>query len=542
MLLRVILFFLAFSAACPLAWAQTEFTNIEAETLEQLEINGQKVRKFEGNVVIQPPGQTITAKTALQYIEKNRTVLLGGVRIDQGNGQVITSDSLVIEGPNRIAKLRGNVFYNENGTRTLATDALNYNLKTGDAQYFTGGTINDNGTLLKSRRGNYNKQTGKMNFRGDVQLNGSEFTLNTDSLDYNANTKKADFFGPTTIVNNQGTIVSTGGSYNTTTGQALFSGRSNIDSPDYTLTGDIVNFDRATGNGFARGNVRLFTKSDSVIITGDRGYYAKPTRTARIFGNTLVKTPGERKSTAPPDTLYIRSDSIRAITDKADTSQRRVISEGNVRLYNQDFQAVADSLVYGTADSTITFYQDPVLWSGKNQLSGDTIIIRLENNRIDSLLLIRNAFIINQDTMSNYNQVKGRYVRADFEGNKMKKALVIGNAQSLFFAVDENTNTLQGMNRIICSRMIIRFDSTNKPKTITAITKPEAAFIPPHELAGPDKKLKGFAWIEKGRPTLQSVLFPLGKTPPKPAAKSKKKPAKKNKSGSKKNKKTKTLK
>jgi hypothetical protein len=139
-------------------------------------------------------------------------------------------------------------------------------------------------------------------------------------------------------------------------------------------------------------------------------------------------------------------------------------------------------------------------------MSGDTVIVRLENNKMDSLKLIRNAFIISQDTLGNFNQVKGRFALADFNQNKIEKADVIGNGQSIFFAVDDKKMELQGMNRIICSRMLIRFDSTNRPSTITAITKPEANFIPPHELAEPDKKLKGFNWKPTLRPTFENTV------------------------------------
>ncbi len=491
-----------------LAWAQpveekplgVDNAQIEADALEQVIINGQKVRKFTGNVVVKQKGQTLRAQEAYQYTETNRTTFTGGVRIEQGEGQVITGDSLIIQGKSRVAHIRGNVNYVE-GVRSLTTQALDYNMESGNASYTTGGTINDNGTVLTSRRGNYNKQTGKMLFRGDVKMNNPEMNLATDSLNYDGKTKLADFFGPTTIVSQQGTIVSTRGTYNTETGQGLFQGRSNIDSPEYRLSGDVVDFDRRTKNGYAKGNVVMFTKQDSVTITADRGYYTRSTRVARLYGNTLIKAPAEKG-----DTLYIRSDSVRAFSNLADTTKQTLIARSRVKIYKQDFQAVCDSLVYNSGDSTITFYRNPFLWAGKNQMSGDTVIIRLENNRIDSLKLIRNSFIISQDTLKNFNQVKGRFTLADFANNKIQKADVIGNGQSLFFAVDDQKMELQGLNRIVCSRMVIRFDSTNRPATITAITKPEANFIPPHEIAEPDRKLKGFNWKPDLRPTFENTV------------------------------------
>ena len=476
------------------------------EALEQMIVNGQKVRHFTGGVTVRQPGQVLTATEAFQYIDADRTVFIGGVKIDQGEGKIITGDSLTLAGKSRVAHIRGNVVYNE-GTRTLTTQALDYDPESGLATYATGGTINDNGTILISKRGRYEKSTGKMFFYGDVHMNGPEYQLVTDSLHYDSKTKLADFFGPTTITNADGTVTSNRGTYNTESGQGNFSGRAGIDNIVYRLEGDFVNFDRATGTGFAKGNVKLFAKKDSLIVLGERGYYVRTQGKARIFGNSLIKAP----SGTVGDTLYIKSDSMNAVNDTV-TLRRTLLAKSHVKIYKVDFQGVCDSLSYESGDSTIRMYYDPYLWTGKNQCSSDTIYARLENNRMDSLIMIRNAYIISVDTLGNFNQLKGRRILADFHNNHINRAYVRGNGQSIFFAVDEKKLEFSGMNRIICSNMVIRFDSANKLETITALVKPEARFIPPKEIAEPEKRLKGFNWNPALRPTLATIIPPLKKT------------------------------
>ena len=100
---------------------------IEADQLEQIEINGQKVRRFVGNVVLKQKGQTLYANEGYQYENPKRTVFTGNVRIEQGNGQLITGDSLIIPSGTRLAKIRGNVNYIEPG-RSLQTQSLDYNM------------------------------------------------------------------------------------------------------------------------------------------------------------------------------------------------------------------------------------------------------------------------------------------------------------------------------------------------------------------------------------------------------------------------------
>jgi hypothetical protein len=54
--------------------------------------------------------------------------------------------------------------------------------------------------------------------------------------------------------------------------------------------------------------------------------------------------------------------------------------------------------------------------------------------------------------------------------------------------------------------MVIRFVG-NKVNKISFITKPDALFIPPHEIEEPDKRLKGFLWRIKEKPKEQEVIY-----------------------------------
>jgi hypothetical protein len=53
--------------------------------------------------------------------------------------------------------------------------------------------------------------------------------------------------------------------------------------------------------------------------------------------------------------------------------------------------------------------------------------------------------------------------------------------------------------------MVIRFVD-NHADNMSFYVKPEATFIPPHELKEPDTRLKGFSWREDERPSLLNIL------------------------------------
>ena len=118
--------------------------------------------------------------------------------------------------------------------------------------------------------------------------------------------------------------------------------------------------------------------------------------------------------------------------------------------------------------------------------------------------LYSNAFAVNQDTLLNFNQTKGRNMMAYFRDNKMRRVDVLGNAESIFYALDGDTVTT-GMNRVLSANMRLLF-LDNKLNKISVLSNPEAKFIPPHELKPDDERLKGYQWRAKERPTRRQVL------------------------------------
>jgi hypothetical protein len=130
----------------------------------------------------------------------------------------------------------------------------------------------------------------------------------------------------------------------------------------------------------------------------------------------------------------------------------------------------------------------------------------MANNKIDKMYLKSNAFVISQDTIQNFNQLKGRSMTAYFNAaSKLDRIHVDGNGESIYFALDEEDNTMMGMNKMLCGRMVIKF-LDNKVSTIRAITTPDAVFTPPHEIEEPSKRLKGFSWRIEEKPKRVDVM------------------------------------
>ena len=497
----LILIFLAVTLLSP-AYAQRKVKIEYSDYTEGGRIDGQRYFKVVGNVYFIQESTHIWCDSATLYRKDNRLEAFGHIRIFDGIDSVnITSNRLEYDGDSQFANLRDNVVYKEDSI-TLYTDFLDYDLFTRSAIYFNGGKIDDGENVLTSQKCYYNATGKSMSFKTDVELVNPENTLKTDSLYYDMVTKIARTIGPTEIISSDGTILNseTGGEFRMRVNKTMITA-GEIETESYILKGDKLFYDRDKGTNSAEGNVYMFSKEDDIIITGMSADNDEITGITKVYGTPLMKKVFQE------DTLYLAADTLVSIDDSLDVN-KKLLAYNNVRFYREDLQGKADSLLYELSDSTLFLFNDPLLWSGRNQIEADSMNIIFRNNQIYALNLQFNAFIVIQDTVENFNQLKGKNMTGYFVDNKIDRLNVDGNSESIFFALDEEDNSLTGVNKILCSSMVIRFVN-NKVDNMSAYINPEATFIPPHELNEPDTRLKGFNWREAERPTLISIMTPV---------------------------------
>ncbi|GAB3336374.1 hypothetical protein GCM10027299_46350 [Larkinella ripae] len=495
-----------------------------SDQLEGLQVGTEEIRKLTGNVHLQHKNMQMYCDRAIQNLTTNVIEAYGNVRMTQGDTLSVKGDTVFYYGTSRQANVTGRTVVLKDRKMTLTTRKLEYDMANGIAHYPVNGRIVDRENILTSREGYYDTRTKLFTFRENVKLLNPQYTLTADSLLYNSFSKIATFQGPTKIVSKEGTLIAKDGDYNTVSRLSNFQRRATIETEKYTLTGDTLFGNNANDFYTARGNVILFAKGDKTILTGDFGRYNRKAGVARMIGRALVK------SITSSDTLYMRADTLWSFelpnpkrlkgSKTADSTYRRLIGQKNVLVYKNDLQSKCDSIVYETADSTIFFFRDPIVWSTNYQMEGDSITALMKNNRINKMLLRGHSFVISQDTLLNFNQVKGRTLTSYFaydrklDRSDIDHVVVEGNGESLYFAVDDN-NKMVGMNRVLCSKMTIRF-ADRKVKKISFYGQPDSKLVPPQEMKESEKKLDGFNWRIAERPTKARVtgLVDSTATPP----------------------------
>lgn len=471
--------------------------------------DGKRFDRVIGNVIFVQNKTTIYCDSAHFYKSDNRIEAFGKIHITEGDSVDVTARNLTYDGDKRIAYLRNNVVFTKLATATLYTDNLNYDRPKNEARYFNGGKLVDSTNVLTSRKGYYNVQTNMASFKTNVVGTHPDYTLTSDTLQYNSRSKIIYFRDHTIVKDNKGgEAVYESGYYNTNQKlSALAQGQ--LESVEYRIKGNAYQIDENKKYYKAHGKVVMTSKEENMLIFGDDSFYDKQKGISKVYGNAYVAKIDDNL-----DTLFITADTLVSI-ENPDPKKKRLLAYRNVKIFKTDLQGVADSLAYLSADSIIHFYKDPVLWSDENQITADSIRILLIGKNIDKLITTGNSFVISEDSLKNYNQIKGRRMTAQFKGSMIRTVNVQGNGESIYYALQEKEveaegkrykiTYLTGMNKLICSNMRINFVD-GRLVDVIAYVNPDASFIPPHELKEADKRLKGFVWKGDLRPHREDVV------------------------------------
>lgn len=473
--------------------------------------NGERIErviKGEQQVEFVQNTTTIFCDSAWFYRSKNMVEAFGNVRIVEGDSITITARHLEYNGDTRKAKLRNNVIFTKLAQAKLYTDFLDYDRNANEARYYNGGRLVDSINTLVSKRGYYDATTNFASFKRDVKVTNPDYIMTSDSMRYNAKTKIIYFVTETNVVDKDtNTFNYQSGVYNTIT-RTFDSNKGRGRTRNYTIEGDKIFFDDIKKISKARGNVVMKSLEENMTI------YSQASDTynnnyAKVYDHAYVA-----KVTDEGDTLFMTADTLVSIDD-IDPKKKRLLAYHNVKIFKRDLQGKADSLEYRSSDSTIYFYKNPILWTDGNQMTADSISMLIERNTISKIFLTVNSFVISQDTSKNFNQIKGRKMIADFRKGKLSKVFVNGNGESIYFAVDEKTGVLTGMNNVICSNIVIRF-TEGKVSSISFIKQPDGNFIPPHELVEENTRLADFKWRGDERPVKSDVVKEIEQPAPQP--------------------------
>jgi lipopolysaccharide assembly outer membrane protein LptD (OstA) len=343
----IILFFLIYNAyAEPIL-----LKNADELIGQQTEIANQ--RTLMGNVILQQKNVVVKSNQAIQYINENKFLLNGNV--------VITQDSLILKSET--------ILYDGNTYIAISNKQVE---------------LSDGKKFLIGDRGKYSTQTMIANFYDNVKLEDDSLVVYADNLIY----------------------------------------------------------DRKTAESFAEGNVIIKSKYQNVFAQADSVFnYSINNSTFAKSNSVLFQIDTNNDLTI--DTLTIKSDSI-----LANRNEDIYYFYDNVEIVRNSLKAVAQQGIYYKENEKIILYNPnlelkthSILWLDSTQLHADSIEISLKDNKLHKINSYRNCIhISHNDTLNpvRIDQLSGNEIIIYIENDSLNKIESIENAKSVFFSTSNN--------------------------------------------------------------------------------------------------------
>ncbi|MFT6844447.1 MAG: lipopolysaccharide export system protein LptA [Flavobacteriales bacterium] len=458
------------------------------------------VTRLIGNVKFELDGAVMYCDSAFLNDKESFLEAFSNVKIVQGK-VTITSDKLTYNGNDKIAKLRSNIVLVKED-KTLTTNFLDYNISTKIAYYYNGGKLvsTENNNTLTSTKGYYYDLTETVLFLDSVDLVNPDYNIVSDSLEYYTRTEKVRLLGKSVVTNGNNKLYSNSGWYDTKMETCYFNKRAKVVTEEQILEGDSIYFNQLTGIGKAYKNVVITDTVNDFIVQGDIAHYNEVTKEMLVTDRMLLSQINEG------DTLFISGDTLRSKMMGPKADKRLFACYNNVKFFRPDLQGKCDSLVYSEIDSAMYLFQDPVLWSEKSQLSGDTMYLYMKDKKIDRLFVPTNAFIVSQEDSVSFNQIKGRMLTGFFKENRMDSMIITGNGETIYYAFEEKVDSNQviiknliGVNKAECTNIAVSFRAGNI-SAVSFLVKPHAVMYPIGEVDKKELLFKNFTWQIDKRP------------------------------------------
>jgi len=505
------IFFLLLTFSTLFSFSQTE--EKEARKIEyKAEIQEADEEKYPGatvligNVRMNHEGIDLTCQQALYYRKENFFKAIGNVFIKQGDTITQTSDYADYDANAKQALSWGNVVLKD-PTMTLTTDTLQFDRINQKLYYQSYATIKDETNTLKSKYGNYYLEDKKFIATTRVTVVNPEHNLESNHLNYYTETGHTYLYGPSTITNtqNENRIYCEKGFYDTKTDISHFLDNAKIYSEERTIEGDSLYYDKNRGFASATNNIQIIDTVQNFI---SRGNYAE---LFELKDSLYIIKKAVAISIIDRDSMFIHGDTL-LVTGKP--KKRIVRTYHNVKIFKSDLQGKCDSIHTNQTTGYTKMYRNPVIWSDQNQITGDSIYLQsnTETEKLDSLKVFNNAFIISKDSLSkdDYNQIKGRNMYGKFLENKLKTLFVSGNAESVYFNRNEETGVLETITKEISSNIEFIFDN-GEIESIKYLKASEGKTYPPSMFPDEDRKLKDFIWREDEQPKKMEDIFIVDK-------------------------------
>ena len=483
-----------------------------------------EVTILAGNVRLRQGTTIFECDSCVINKRNNLFEAFGNVHINDSDTANVYSDHLRYLTDRKIAYLDGNVKLTD-GKGVLTTPTLEYDMNTKVGIYRNGGKVVNKETVLTSEEGYYYADLKDVYFKKNVKLKDPSYDLQSDSLLYNTGTEIVRFIAETFVKDSTNrTITTREGFYDKRTGKAEFGQNPIITDKDIQVTGITIKSDDSTGITQIFGRGIIVDTANKTTVLADTIFYNKKNESFLAFAKPLMIVEQEQDSIfIAADTLFsarltdlygakdsvVRKDTLRQVkiidTKTKDSTDRYFEGFRHVRIFSDSLQAVCDSMFYSFKDSVFRLYDDPVVWSNENQVTGDTILLFTKNKKADRMQVFKNSFIASFIKPEIFNQVKSTRMDAYFIDGTIDSVRARGSAECVYYIQDEDS-AFTGINQSNSELMDVYFKDKELQRVVFR-TAVKGTIWPMKQKTPQEMHLQNFRWRDAERPKTKYELF-----------------------------------
>lgn len=436
------------------------------------------VRELIGNVVLTQGAVTITCNRAVHYIDQNRADMFGNVIMKQG-------------------------------TVTMKAAQGTYDGFSRQISGSGGVTLLDRNSTLTAREGTYSAATKIARFYRTVNIENDSLIISCDTLEYHRATQNSYASGRAVAVSKVSSAYLQGDSLVNIPSQrySRITGYRNSAQPMVSQidTVDADKSDRPLQQSSQKKNASKVSAKKQAATSATVEIPEKRLDTLCITGNLLEA---------------FRSDSneVYLATGNVQMTRRQLAGRADIGVYEKTLNRIrllpastleATGATVTTASTASTTpvgtssgKERPRLWLDSTQLRSDSLIVLLEEKRLERIDAFGNAFAASKNDTAHQDridQLAGENIIISIRRDTMRSVVAEGKAFNLYFGSSDNddgTKQPDGAVRNAADTIKILF-ANGEIDTIVWRGKVEGEYIPEHIVRKQLQtlRLKGFAWM-----------------------------------------------
>ena len=457
------------------------------------------VQRLIGHVKMRHDSAYFFCDSAYYYQENNSFDAYQNVHIIVNDSVEVFSDLLNYNGDTRFAEFHNNVHLRDDSTN-LYTEYLTYDRNLHLACYPDSAITIRGDKTLKSRYGYYRDRLKEFSFFKNVEVYSPKYQMYTDTLYYNTGIEKMWFQGPTTIINKENVLEGKHGYYLVNEDHVYLDQRPFMHNETQLMWSDSIFYDRNRGVAQAYSQVDMIDTSYKVVMRGD---YVEMWENK---GLSFATDSAYAISYDGGDSLYIHGDTLFMYFDKQKEEAKKLIARRHVRFFKSDLQGKCDTLTYLMEDSIIRMRVSPILWAEDSQMTGTDIDIKIKESTVEWVLQKGNAFIISQDTIEGFNQIKGKDITSLFKDGDIHHVNVDGDQAETIYWIRDDDGGFIGIDVSKSETMVIEMEKQNV-SIIKSYKGIDETMYPKEDLSESSRYLQGFKWHDDARPKDKDDIF-----------------------------------